>query len=139
MLLGTFVPATLLIIFRNLPMKWWLPAIAIYSIRLGFTVNSSISVVGFYVDQVGWQWLFWQDVLIAPALGLLVYLGTPHQDTNRNLVALADWGGMLLLGVGMAMIYSGLDQGNRLDWLESGTVMALLGGGGVFDGGIFHQ
>ena len=29
------------------------------------------------------------------------------------------------------MIYAGLDQGNRLDWLESGTVMALLLGGGV--------
>ena len=35
MLLGTFVPATLMIIFRNLPIKWWLPAIAIYSIRVG--------------------------------------------------------------------------------------------------------
>jgi len=31
MLLGTFVPATLMIVFRNLPMRWWLPAIAIYS------------------------------------------------------------------------------------------------------------
>jgi DHA2 family multidrug resistance protein len=29
------------------------------------------------------------------------------------------------------MIYAGLDQGNRLDWLGSGTVMALLVGGGV--------
>jgi len=29
------------------------------------------------------------------------------------------------------MIYAGLDQGNRLDWLESGTVMALLLGGGA--------
>jgi DHA2 family multidrug resistance protein len=29
------------------------------------------------------------------------------------------------------MIYAGLDQGNRLDWLESGTVAALLIGGGL--------
>jgi DHA2 family multidrug resistance protein len=29
------------------------------------------------------------------------------------------------------MVYAGLDQGNRLDWLESGTVAALLIGGGV--------
>jgi MFS transporter, DHA2 family, multidrug resistance protein len=29
------------------------------------------------------------------------------------------------------MIYAGLDQGNRLDWLGSGTVMALLVVGGV--------
>ena len=38
---------------------------------------------------------------------------------------------MLLLGAGVSMIYAGLDQGNRLDWLGSGTVAALLIGGGV--------
>jgi DHA2 family multidrug resistance protein len=131
LLLGTFVPATLMIIFRSLPMKWWLPAIAIYAIRVGFAQNSGIAMVGFYVDQAGWQWLFWQDVLIAPLMGLFVYLGTAHEDINKSLVEQADWGGMLLLGTGMAMLYAGLDQGNRLDWLESGTVVALLLGGAV--------
>ena len=48
-LLGTFVPATLMIIFRNLPIRWWLPAIAIYAIRVGFAFDSSSWVVGFYV------------------------------------------------------------------------------------------
>src|SRR5882757_2183486 len=38
---------------------------------------------------------------------------------------------MLLLGTSVSMIYAGLDQGNRLDWQESGTVMALLLGGVV--------
>jgi DHA2 family multidrug resistance protein len=131
MLLGTFVPATLMIVFRNLPIRWWLPAIAIYSIRVGFALDTSTSVVGFYVDHWGWQWLYWQSVAIAPLMGLMVYLGTPAEPVNRNLLRDADWGGMLLLGTSVSMIYAGLDQGNRLDWLESGTVMALLLGGGV--------
>lgn len=131
MLLGTFVPATLMIVFRNLPIKWWLPAIAIYSIRVGFALDTSTSLVGFYVDHLGWQWLYWQGVVIAPLMGLMVYLGTPRDPVNRELLRDADWGGMLLFGTGVSMIYAGLDQGNRLDWLESGTVMALLIGGGV--------
>jgi DHA2 family multidrug resistance protein len=131
MLLGTFVPATLMIIFRNLPIRWWLPAIAIYSIRVGFALDTSTSLVGFYVDHWGWQWLYWQGVLIAPLMGLMVYLGTPPEPVNREVLGDADWGGMLLLGAGVSMIYAGLDQGNRLDWLESGTVAALLIGGGL--------
>jgi len=131
MLLGTFVPATLMIIFRNLPIRWWLPAIAIYSIRVGFALDSGTSLVGFYVDHWGWQWLYWQGVGIAPLMGLMVYLGTPREPVNRELLKDADWGGMLLLGTSVSMIYAGLDQGNRLDWLESGTVMALLLGGVV--------
>jgi DHA2 family multidrug resistance protein len=131
LLLGTFVPATLMIIFRNLPIRWWLPAIAIYSIRVGFALDTSTSLVGFYVDHLGWQWLYWQGVILAPLMGLMVYLGTPHEQVNRPLLRDADWGGMLLLGTGVSMIYAGLDQGNRLDWLESGTVMALVLGGGL--------
>jgi DHA2 family multidrug resistance protein len=131
LLLGTFVPATLMIIFRNLPIRWWLPAIAIYSIRVGFSLDTSTSLVGFYVDHWGWQWLYWQGVVIAPLMGLMVYLGTPREPVNKVLLRHADWGGMLLLGTGVSMIYAGLDQGNRLDWLGSGTVMALLLGGGL--------
>jgi MFS transporter, DHA2 family, multidrug resistance protein len=129
MLLGTFVPATLMIVFRNLPIRWWLPAISIYSIRVGFALDSGTSLVGFYVDHLGWQWLYWQSVVIAPLMGLMVYLGTPSEPVNRDVLRHADWGGMLLLGASVSMIYAGLDQGNRLDWLESGTVMALLLGG----------
>jgi MFS transporter, DHA2 family, multidrug resistance protein len=131
LLLGTFVPATLMIVFRNLPIRWWLPAIAIYSIRVGFALDTSTSLVGFYVDHWGWQWLYWQGVVIAPLMGLMVYLGTPREPVNREVLGDADWGGMLLLGTGVSMLYAGLDQGNRLDWLESGTVAALLIGGVV--------
>jgi DHA2 family multidrug resistance protein len=136
-LLGTFVPATLMIIFRNLPVKWWLPAIAVYCIRVGFSMNSGVSLTGFYVDHAGWQWMYWQDVFVAPLMGLFVYLGTPHEGVNKDLLKQADWGGMLLLGVGMAMIYAGLDQGNRLDWLGSGAVAGLLAGGAVLCVGFF--
>ena len=131
LLLGTFVPATLMIVFRNLPMRWWLPAIAIYAIRVGFALDTGTLMVGFYVDHLGWQWLYWQGVVIAPLMGLMVYLGTPREPVNREVLADVDWGGMLLLGTGVSMIYAGLDQGNRLDWLGSGTVAALLIGGGL--------
>lgn len=131
LLLGTFVPVTLMIIFRNLPMKWWVAAIAVYSFRVGFTQNFGVWAVGFYVDHPGWEWLYWQDIFLAPLMGLMVYLGTPHEQVNKALLANADWGGMLLAGAGLAMLYAGLDQGNRLDWLTSGTVTALLVAGAL--------
>jgi DHA2 family multidrug resistance protein len=140
LLLGTFVPAALMIILRNLPIRWWVPAIALYSIRVGFALDTSSSLVGFYVDHLGWQWLYWQGVVVAPLMGLMVYLGTPSEPINRALLREADWGGMLLLGASVAMIYAGLDQGNRLNWLGSGTVMALLAAGaGLFAGFLVNE
>jgi MFS transporter, DHA2 family, multidrug resistance protein len=139
-LLGMFVPATLMIIFRNLPIRWWVPAIALYSFRVGFAFDTSSSAVGFFVEHLGWRWIYWQGAVIAPLMGLMVYLGTPSEPVNRQLLKEADWGGMLLVGTSFSMIYAGLDQGNRLDWLESGTVMALLiGGAGLFVIFLIHE
>ena len=126
LLLGAFVPTTLLVVFRTLPTKWWIPTIAIFSIRVGFSMNFGESLVGFFLDHAGWQWIYWQDAIIAPLMGLAIYLGTENEPVDRSLACDSDWGGMLLLGSGMAMIYAGLDQGNRLDWINSGAVMALL-------------
>lgn len=126
LLLGAFVPTTLLVIFRTLPMRWWIPAIAIFSVRVGFSMNFGESLVGFFLDHAGWQWIYWQDAIIAPLMGFAIYLGTENEPVDRSLACDSDWGGMLLLGSGMAMIYAGLDQGNRLDWINSGAVMALL-------------
>ncbi|GAB4070820.1 MFS transporter [Ancylobacter sonchi] len=129
LLLGVFVPATLLIILRNLSMQWWLPAIALYAFRSAFTLNSGAALGGYYVQTLGWQWMYWQDALVAPVMALLVYVGVPRERVDRGLLVHADWGGMLLFGAGLTLIYVGLDQGNRLDWLESGTVVATLAGG----------
>lgn len=38
---------------------------------------------------------------------------------------------MASLAGGLAMLYAALDQGNRLDWLNSGSVAGLLAGGAV--------
>jgi DHA2 family multidrug resistance protein len=43
-------------------------------------------------------------------------------------------------GSGLALIYAGLDQGNRLDWLNSGLVWGLLTGGLLlFAGFLIHE
>lgn len=130
-LLGVFIPATIMIIFRNLPMRWWVPALAIYAFRLAFSQNAGVLIVGFYEQYFSWQWVYWQDVLIAPVIGLLVVLGTPRERVDVKLLESADWGGMLLLGTSWALIYVALDQGNRLDWLQSGLVTTLLVAGVV--------
>lgn len=137
LLLGVFIPATIMIIFRNLPVRWWVPAFAIYAFRLAFSQSVGVVLLGFYETHLSWQWVYWQDILLAPAIGVLVALGTPVEKTDRGLLAQADWGGMALLGTGSALIYVGLDQGDRLDWLQSGLVTTLLVAGAVLIAGFF--
>lgn len=129
LLLGVFIPATIMIIFRRLPIGWWVPAVAIYCFRLAFSQSVGVAIVGFYVEHLGWQWVYWQDVFLAPLVGFLIRAGTPPARIDIGLLERADWGGMALLGTGWSLIYVALDQGNRLDWLESGLIVTLLAAG----------
>jgi DHA2 family multidrug resistance protein len=131
MLLGILLPATIGIVIRYLPPRLWLLGIAIYVARLPITQSGGVGLEGFYAVHLGWQWLYWQDAIIAPLMALLLWIGAPPESVNRDLVERADWGGMLLLGGGMAMIYVALDQGNRLDWLSNGLIVSMLVGGGL--------
>ncbi len=129
LLLGVFVPATMMIIFRNLPTRAWVIGIAIYCLRVPLAQSLGFVLVGVYGDLLGWQWMYWQDGIIAPVIALLLVFAAPREPINLPLLEHADWGGMLLLGSAMTLIYAALDQGNRLDWFQSGLILALLSGG----------
>lgn len=131
LLLGVFIPATIMVIFRNLDMKYWLVGLSIYALRVPLSQNLGFVLVGLYDDYLGWQWLYWQDVIVTPIIALLLIIGAPREEINFSLLQGADWGGMMLLGCSMTMLYVGLDQGNRLDWFNSGIVTSLLVGGAI--------
>ncbi|MFC5758770.1 MFS transporter [Rhizobium sp. GCM10022189] len=131
LLLGVFIPATIMVIFRNLDMKYWLIGLSIYALRVPLSQNLGFVLVGLYDDYLGWQWLYWQDVIVTPIIALLLVAGAPKEGINFSLLEGADWGGMMLLGCSMTMLYVGLDQGNRLDWFNSGIVTSLLAGGAI--------
>ncbi|EWY39717.1 major facilitator transporter [Skermanella stibiiresistens SB22] len=128
---GTFIPLTIGFIVRNLPPRYVVYGIAIYAMNVELSLNVSASVEGWVIDHLGWHWLFWDTALLAPLMWLCVYHGMPREPTNRDLLRGADWWGIAYASIGFALIYAALDQGNRLDWLNSGLITGMLLAGGV--------
>lgn len=126
---GTFVPATIGFILRELPPGWWSWGLAAYAFRYVFSQNISSSIEAFYDAYGLWPWLFWQNLVLAPLMMVLIWFGMCRQAVNVSLLRAGDWGGIVLGGFGLTMIYAALDQGNRLDWLNSGVIVGLLGSG----------
>jgi DHA2 family multidrug resistance protein len=127
---GFFIPLTLSFILRNLPTKFWAYGVAIYALNLEFSLNVSASLEGWYVDHLSWMWIFWQNVPLAVGMVLCLQFGAPR-DVLDPVRPAKDWFGLFCGGAGLALIYAGVDQGNRLDWLNSGLVLSLLLAGGV--------
>jgi DHA2 family multidrug resistance protein len=125
---GCFVPLTLSFLLRNLPPRFWTFGVALYALNLELSLNISASLEGWYVDNFSWAWIFWQNVPLALGMALCLHFGAPKDQAHPQPPP-ADLFGLATCGLGLALIYAALDQGNRLDWLNSGLVRGLLGAG----------
>src|ERR1700719_44725 len=121
---GFFIPLTLSFILLNMPPKFWAFGIAIYALNLELSLNISASLEGWYVEHHSWRWIFWQNVPLALIMSLCLHRGVAVKPITTRPPN--DVFGLLSGGLGLALIYAALDQGNRLDWLNSGLVWGLL-------------
>src|SRR5665213_760297 len=126
---GAFIPAALGFVLRSLAPRWWIWGIAAYAFRFVFSQNIAGAVEGWYSEGGHWRWIFWQSVPLSLVMLALVAVAMPRRPIDRALLPQTDWPAIVYAGLGFGLIYAGFDQGNRLDWLNSGLVCGLLLGG----------
>lgn len=127
---GTFIPLTIIFIIRHVPSHLKTYGFAIFAMNSEFSQNVAASIEGFYADHWSWQWINWQYCLVLPVMFACVRFGMPEDDPGasskfENL----DWPALLYGWLGFGLLFAGIDQGNRLDWMGSGLVAGLLLGG----------
>ena len=125
---GFFIPLTLSFVLRNTPPKAWAYGVAVYALNLEVSLNISASLEGWYTDYLSWRFIFWQNVPFAVIMVACLYFGIKPEPVNPERPR-PDIFGFLYGGCGFALIYAALDQGNRLDWLNSPLIIGLLSSG----------
>ena len=65
-----------------------------------FSQNIGASLEALYSETGHWQWTFWENVVLTPAMALLIWLGVPPQPIHRELLHRTDWAGIAFAGLG---------------------------------------
>ncbi len=128
---GTFIPLTISFVIRSLPARLVVYGLAVYAMNSELSQNVAASLEGWYADHLSWHWLYWQYCAALPLMFAAIWFGVPREPVNIGLLRSLDWFGLVYAGLGLTLLYAGLDQGNRLDWRGSGLIVGLLSGGGI--------
>ena len=128
---GTFIPLTIGFVMASLPAGLVIYGVATYALNLEASLNIAASIEGWFCDHWSWRWIFWDTALLSPIMLVCVHFGMPRLPINRTLLKSGDWMGIVYSSLGFSLLYAALDQGNRLDWLNSGLIVGLLMGGAV--------
>jgi len=99
-----------------------------YALDIIFATNVSTSLEAWYMDHLSWRWIFWNSAVLTPIMMVFVYFGIPWQPipTPKEGQPKPNWRGFLYASLGFSLLYIALDQGQRLDWLHSGTIVGLV-------------
>jgi DHA2 family multidrug resistance protein len=122
---GAFYTLTLTFVVRNLPRKLLLFGVAAYALDIVVTSNVASFIQGWYMEHLSWHWMFWTAAVLTPIMMLCIYFGVPPADDAPR----PNWRGFLYTSAGLSLVYGALDQGQRLDWWNSGIFVGMLVGG----------
>jgi MFS transporter, DHA2 family, multidrug resistance protein len=120
---GTFYSLTMTFVLTTLPKRLIIFGIAAYAADIVFISNIASLLEGWFVEYLSWRWIFWTAAVFTPLMMAFVYLGIPRRTT---VLPRPSWFGFTYFSLSLALLYGVLDQGQRLDWLNSGTIVGML-------------
>ncbi len=123
---GTFYPLALGYALNALPLRYVIYAIGVYAMDIIGVTGVGTALVAWYTEHLSWHWIFWQSAFITPLMMLCIYLAVPPPPKRSGPKPALSWRGFLYGSLGLSLIYGALDQGERLDWLNSGVIVGLL-------------
>ncbi len=126
---GTFYPLTLTFALRISPLRYLPITMAFYATAIDGAVNIASSLYGWYRDHLSWHWMFWGSAVVAPVMMACIYYGIPAKTREKDGPVPPSFVGFLYLSAGLALIFTALQQGQRLDWWRSGIFNALFWSG----------
>lgn len=120
---GTFYSLTMTFVLTNLPKRLIIFGIAAYAADIVFVSNIASLQEGWFIDHLSWRWIFWNAALFTPVMMVCIHFGIPHRT---NAEPRPSWRGFTYFSLSLALLYGALDQGQRLDWLNSSTIVGML-------------
>ena len=126
---GTFYPLTMTYALRNLPLRYTIYGIGVYSMDILPATTLAVPLEAWFTEHLSWRWIFWISAVLTTLMTLCIYRAIPHPPPRPGPKPAISWAGFLFGSLGLCLIYGALDQGERLNWLESGVVVAMLAAG----------
>lgn len=125
---GALIPLLLATVLRFLPLYQRIWGFAVYALVTTLTPMLSETVSGLLSEDFGWQAIFWFNLVPGPIVMFMVLLGLPMEPVKTEIFAKTDYFGMLCAVLTVSLLTVALDEGQRLDWFDSGLITGLFAG-----------
>src|SRR5262245_10289219 len=121
---GPLIPLSQAIIWEIFPFQQRGLAMAVWGV--GFILGPVLgpTVGGYLADEWSWRWIFYINLPVGVA-GFLMASAFLYDPPQHKAPTHIDWWGLGLMVVGFGALQLVLDRGEREEWFDSSTIVAL--------------
>jgi DHA2 family multidrug resistance protein len=122
---GAMIPTAQTIIRTRLPRSQMPVGMTIFGliVLLGPLLGPVLG--GWLAENVSWAWCFFINLPVCVALVALLVMGLPADPPHWHDFVNADWVGIVGLSIGLSSLTLVLEEGQRLQWFESGEIVTF--------------
>ncbi|RZF27529.1 MFS transporter [Paraburkholderia sp. UYCP14C] len=126
---GCLPPMLIIVALRYLPPNLKLYGLAGYALTATFGPALGTPLAALWTEFVSWRMAFWQIVPLGVLCCIAIQRGLPADPLKLERFRSFDWIGFVTGFPAVAMLVTGLLQGDRLDWFDSGFIRVMFGAG----------
>ena len=121
---GPIIPLSQAILWEIFPFRQRGLAMAVWGV--GFILGPILgpTVGGYLADEWSWRWIFYINLPVG-IVGFLMAGAFLFDPPDQRRAARIDWWGLGLMVMGFGCLQFVLDRGEREDWFDSSTIVAL--------------
>lgn len=128
---GCLPPMLIIVALRYLPPNLKLYGLAGYALTATFGPALGTPLAALWTEFVNWRMAFWQIVPLGVLCCIAIQQGLPADTMKLERFRSFDWVGFMTGFPAVAMLVTGLLQGDRLDWFDSGFIRVMFGAGSL--------
>jgi DHA2 family multidrug resistance protein len=121
---GPIIPMAQAILWEVFPLAQRGMAMAVWGFGIVLAPTFGPAVGGWIADSGSWRWIFYMNLPIG-LLGFLVASAYLVDSTHARRPGRVDVAGLALMIAGFGCLQFVLDRGEREDWFESTTIVAV--------------
>jgi EmrB/QacA subfamily drug resistance transporter len=122
---GAVFPLAFGIIRDEFPREKVATGIGLISATFGIGGGTGLVLSGLIVDNLAYEWIFW--IALPVVIGAIAATHFFVPESPVRAPAKIDWGGAVLLGIGLVALLVGVSEGNAWGW-DSARVVGLFAG-----------
>jgi MFS transporter, DHA2 family, multidrug resistance protein len=122
---GVLIPMAFTMALTKLPKAQQPIGLAAFAVAVTFAPAIGPTIGGYLTENYGWQAIFFVNTAPSAVMVIALAFTLERAPMKLSLLKEGDWAGIITMAIGLSVLQTVLEEGNKDDWFDSPFILRL--------------